>query len=117
MSSLNRTSELANVAKYNLILNILGMLPKVRVGKITAKNPREKKKKKDVEAVGWQKCFPKRYSNLPVSSACLTKQTRGCQDPSSYPHEEGFLVMWPCSYRGHVPDLLITSISLTSSNT
>lgn len=74
MSSLNRTSELANVAKYNLILNILGMLPKFRVGKITAKNPREKKKK-NVKAVGLQKCFSKRYSNLPVSSACLTKQT------------------------------------------
>lgn len=47
MSSLNK---LASVAKFNLILSILGKLPKLRFGKFTAKTP--KKKMEDVETVG-----------------------------------------------------------------
>lgn len=46
--------KLANVARFNLILKNLRVLPKLRVDTIIAKNPR---KQKDVKAVVLQKCF------------------------------------------------------------
>lgn len=59
------------------------MLPKLRVGKVTAKNPR--KNMEDVEAIGSRKYFAKHY-NLSSSFACLTKQAQECQYPGIYPH-------------------------------
>lgn len=66
--------KLANVAKFNLILKNLRVLPKLRVGTIIAKNPR---KQKDVKAVVLQKCcffFLNITVNLPMSFAYLTER-------------------------------------------
>lgn len=66
--------KLSNVAKFNLILKNLTVLPKLRVGTIIAKNPR---KQKDVKAVFLQKCFfsPQNTTvNLSMSFAYLTKR-------------------------------------------